>query len=62
MGVMDGIPLARVSQAESLVREAVTAQYPDLCGRIETGEKLGASDREAIAGVARKAVESLQGE
>jgi F-type H+/Na+-transporting ATPase subunit alpha len=61
-GVMDRIPLEKVSQAESLVREAVTSQCPDLCGRIETGEKLDASDREGIASAAGKAVESLQGE
>ncbi len=61
-GGMDRIPLERISQAESLVREAVTAQYADLCGRIEAGEKLGATEREAITGAIGKAVESLQGE
>ena len=61
-GGMDRIPLESISQAESLVREAVTAQYGDLCGRIEAGEKMGATEREAITGVIGKAVESLQGE
>jgi F-type H+/Na+-transporting ATPase subunit alpha len=61
-GVMDRIPLERISQAESLVRKAVTAQYADLCGRLETGEKLGAAEWEAITGAVGKAVESLKGE
>ena len=60
-GIMDGVPLEKISQAESLVREAITAQHPDLCSRIEAGEKLGAAERDAIAGAAGKAVESLRG-
>ena len=60
-GIMDGIPVDKISEAESLVRKAVTAQHPDLCGRIEAGEKLGETERDAIASTARKAVESLQG-
>ena len=58
---MDGIPVDKISDAESLVRKAVTAQHPDLCGRIEAGEKLGETERDTIAATARKAVESLQG-
>jgi len=58
---MDGIPVDKISEAESLVRKAVTAQHPDLCDRIEAGEKLGETERGAIASVAQKAVESLQG-
>ena len=60
-GIMDGVPLEKISQAESLVREAITAQHPDLCSRIEAGEKLGAGERDATAGVAGKAAESLRG-
>ncbi len=60
-GIMDGIPLEKISQAESLVREVIAAQHPDLCSRIEAGEKLGAAEQDAIAGTAGKAVESLRG-
>ena len=60
-GIMDGIPVDKISDAESLVRKAVTAQHPDLCGRLAAGEKLGDTERDTSAATARKAVESPQG-
>jgi F-type H+-transporting ATPase subunit alpha len=55
-GALDEVPLERVGEAEAAIRQAVREQLVDLCARIETGEKLGLSDKEAMLRVARDVV------
>jgi len=50
------VPLERVGEAEAAIRQAVREQLIDLCARIEAGEKLGLSDKEAMLRVARDVV------
>ena len=52
-GLFDNLPLERVREAERKVRQAVVEQLPDVCGRIETGEKLTPGDRQALLDVAQ---------
>ncbi|MCE5263068.1 MAG: alternate F1F0 ATPase, F1 subunit alpha [Deltaproteobacteria bacterium] len=58
-GVADGIAVDKVGEAESTLRSLLVRNHPDLCGRIESGEKLSGSDRESLTRTARESVESL---
>ncbi len=61
-GKLDGVPTARVSEAEAALRKSLTERYGDLCGRIESGEKLSMPDREAMTHIADESAQPLQGE
>jgi F-type H+-transporting ATPase subunit alpha len=47
-GIFDGIPLEEIDGAAKALGRAVTEQLPDLCRRIESGEKLGDADRSSL--------------
>jgi len=55
-GVFDHLPPDQIAGGEQIVRQAVTKELPDLCTRVQSGEKLNEMDRDAIAGTARKAI------
>jgi len=55
-GVFDQISLDQIAGAEQLIRKAVTTQLPDLCARIQSGDKLSDEDRNALLSIAGKAV------
>lgn len=56
-GVLDSVPVESVSRAEVQIRETVTTELPELCRRIESGEKLTDDDRRDIVRAAMTAVE-----
>jgi len=58
-GLFDPLPLEKVGDAEKAVRQAVTEQLPDLCERIQKGEKLADDDRKALLDAAKAAIEAL---
>jgi F-type H+/Na+-transporting ATPase subunit alpha len=58
-GVTDDIGVDKVGEAEAALKNILTERHPDLCSRIESGEKLSASDRECLTGAAREAVQHL---
>jgi F-type H+-transporting ATPase subunit alpha len=53
-GVFDGLELKAVAQAQAEVRKGVSEELPELCERIERGEKLTDEDLVAILRVARR--------
>jgi hypothetical protein len=53
---LDNIPTEKVREAEGHVLRAVNEQLPELCGRIETGAKLGLTDRDSILNKVKAAV------
>ncbi len=57
-GVFDNVNLSKISLVEESVRQAVREQLPDLCHRIEAGEKLSEGDRNIILNMAKKITES----
>ena len=59
-GVLDGIPVEKVTEAESALRKTLAERYLDLSRRIESGDKLSAPDRDNICAGAREAVQALQ--
>jgi len=58
-GVNDAIAVDQVGKAECSLREILSHRQPDLCSRIEAGEKLSASDRDSLTSAAREATEHL---
>ncbi|CAN1208649.1 alternate F1F0 ATPase, F1 subunit alpha [Tumidithrix helvetica PCC 7403] len=52
-GLLDAIPIGQISACETAIAQAVAAQLPDLCDRIERGEALSASDRASLLRVVR---------
>jgi F-type H+-transporting ATPase subunit alpha len=61
-GSLDQIPIGRIGEAEAALREATVAQDADLCGRIESGDKLTLDDRKMLLDTAGKATESMKEE
>jgi hypothetical protein len=55
--VFDQVPVESVSRAEGQVREAVLSGLPEICRRIEDGEKLTDDDRRDIIETAMIALE-----
>ncbi len=53
-GVFDNVNLSEISLLEESVRQTVREQLPDLCHRIEAGEKLGDGDRNIILDMTKK--------
>jgi F-type H+/Na+-transporting ATPase subunit alpha len=51
-GVLDSVPVESISRAEKQIRQAVAANLPDLCRRIENGEDLTDDDRQDIINTA----------
>ena len=61
-GSLDPIPIGRIGEAEASLREKTVAQAADLCGRIESGEKLTLEDRKTLLDTAGAATESMKEE
>jgi F-type H+/Na+-transporting ATPase subunit alpha len=59
-GLFDPVPLEKVADAERALREAAATLAPDVAGRLVSTEKLGDADREAVLGLAKKALASFQ--
>jgi F-type H+-transporting ATPase subunit alpha len=55
-GLFDDLPLGRIGDAEEKVRKAVKERLPELCEKIEKGEKISAENISAIRDVARKSL------
>ncbi len=56
-GIFDRLPLEGIAAAQKAVRQAIVEQLPDLCQKIELGEKLSQGDRLALLAVAKRAIE-----
>jgi len=61
-GKMDEVPTERISEAEASLRKSLTEHFGDLCGRIESGEKLSMPDRDTMVRVAAESAQPMQGE
>jgi len=55
-GVFDSLEAGEIGDAEGKVRRAVASQLPELCEKIEAGEKISEEDIESIKEVAGKIV------
>ena len=55
-GVFDAVPAARVPEIELAVRREARLTLPDVCERIERGERLSEDDRAALLESARRVV------
>jgi F-type H+-transporting ATPase subunit alpha len=58
-GLFDSVPLDRMVEAETALREASTRLAPDLAGRLTT-DLLGDGDRRAVLAIAATALASFQ--
>ena len=56
-GIFDVVPVEKITVAEKLVREEIRKMLPDVCYRIEAGEKLSEGDRKALLDIAQSAIE-----
>jgi F-type H+-transporting ATPase subunit alpha len=61
-GVFDGLSLEQVTQAEEQVRKAAIEAHPDLCERIQAGEKLDEEDLEKLVSSAARVVDKQASE
>jgi len=57
-GLFDELSIEEVERRERKIRQAVAKQLPDLCERVERGEKFKDEDIKAIIEVAREALGS----
>jgi len=57
-GLFDELPPDEIAGAEQLIRKTVTEKLPDLCTRIQSGDKLNDEDRLAILSAARETIEN----
>ncbi|MDJ0636584.1 MAG: alternate F1F0 ATPase, F1 subunit alpha [Xenococcaceae cyanobacterium MO_188.B29] len=55
-GIFDDVPVEKIRLVEKVVRKVVIEQLPDVCQKIEAGEKLGKEDLEEIRYAVRKAL------
>jgi F-type H+-transporting ATPase subunit alpha len=55
-GVFDPRETEQIGEAESKVRNAVSKQLPELCEKIERGEKISEEDIASIKEVAEKSL------
>jgi F-type H+-transporting ATPase subunit alpha len=58
-GLLDELPLERIGDAEETLRERVYAELPELCDRLESGEKLDDQQWQAVLEAARKALSGM---
>ncbi|MGK7874108.1 MAG: alternate F1F0 ATPase, F1 subunit alpha [Xenococcaceae cyanobacterium] len=57
-GIFDHLPLEQIAEAQQAVRQTIVEQLPDVCQRIQAGEKLSEGDRQALLDVAKEVIES----
>ena len=60
-GSFDTVPLEKIKLVEKAVRQAVRERLPDVCQRIEAGEKLTESDRQTLLDITVSAVSDVSG-
>ncbi len=58
--LFDRVPLERMMDAERALREAVGDIPPEVCGRLDTAEKLSDEDRKTIIQIATKSLAGFQ--
>jgi F-type H+-transporting ATPase subunit alpha len=58
-GLYDALDLDQTAESEQKVRRAVTQELPELCKRIQDGERLSDDDLNAMRDTARRAMEPL---
>lgn len=61
-GLLDELPLEQIAEAETRIQQRVLEQLPELCERMEDGEKLEDSQWQQLLEVAEKALAELQGD
>ncbi|MGE5855350.1 MAG: alternate F1F0 ATPase, F1 subunit alpha [Syntrophaceae bacterium] len=61
-GKLDEVPIERISEAEGALRKSLTDHYSDLCGRIESGEKLSMNDKDTMVRISVETAQPMQGE
>jgi len=59
-GLLDDFSVDRVAEAEQCVQQALVAKLPELCERMDRGEKLHKEQWEKIHGVIRQALAGMQ--
>ena len=59
-GAFDCVSLDKIRLVEKAVRQAITEQLPDLCQKIELGQKLSESDRQILLDLARKVIQNFR--
>ncbi|MDJ0592101.1 MAG: alternate F1F0 ATPase, F1 subunit alpha [Pleurocapsa sp. MO_226.B13] len=59
-GILDPVPLAKIDSTEKKMRQAIKEQLPDVCQRIEVGEKLSKSDRISLLELAQEIIPFLE--
>lgn len=57
-GLFDDLPPEAIVKASAKIREILPVEMPGIYELVESGEKLGETDREALIGVAQKAVDA----
>lgn len=57
-GLFDSLPLEELPKAQMAIRQHIVRQLPDVCYRIESGEKLSEGDRLALLDIAQEAITS----
>lgn len=58
-GLLDAVPIEQVSEAEQLVQQALVSELPELCERMDQGEKLHEEQWEKVYGVIRQALAGI---
>ena len=58
-GVFDTVPLEKISLVEKAMGQAVRAELPDVCQRIEAGKRLSDGDRQSLISIAHKILNSF---
>jgi F-type H+-transporting ATPase subunit alpha len=59
-GLLDDLPVDQVSDAEASIQQAALDQLPELCSRMEAGEKLDDSLWQQVLDVAGEALSKLK--
>ena len=59
-GVLDTVPGEKIRLVEKALGQAVREQLPDVCQRIEAGEKLSEGDRQSLINIAHKILDSFE--
>lgn len=60
-GLFDSLSPVAIAPAELAIRQAVKGRCPEVCDRLQSGERLSDKDRQALLQVARDALNGLNG-
>jgi F-type H+-transporting ATPase subunit alpha len=61
-GILDDVPLERISEAETAIRQTITEELPEICNRIEAGESLSDEDKQALLNKSKAACQPFKSE